>query len=125
MLLSLPRALPALIRHVASYVELLGGELQTAVGDVRRRALLGALGAVAAFLSLLLIIGWIIAAAWDGPWRMHAFAALVVGFAITAIALFGAAASKPRPTFEKLRREWAADRELLHRRLHSGEQSHG
>jgi uncharacterized membrane protein YqjE len=125
VLLALPRALPALVRHLASYVELAGGELQTAVGEVRRRALYGALAAVAAFLSVLLLIGWILAATWDGPWRMHAFAALVAAFAIAAVVLFSAAARKPRPSFERLRREWAADRELLHRRIQSGEQSHG
>jgi uncharacterized membrane protein YqjE len=111
---ALASLVPALVRHVVAYGDLLCEETGDALRVWRRRALGLVLAVIAASLALLLGCVAVIAATWDGPHRLSAVIALCVAFAVIALLGFwyanaGFAPDQPRP-FERLRAEWDADR---------------
>ncbi len=118
MLDLLSRLVPALLRHVIAYSDLLIVET-AAAGRQWRRQLLGiaillASGGVAA----LMVCAWVIGATWDGPHRLLAIGGLFAVFAIIALggawyATHGWTEPSPRP-FERISAEWREDlRQLL------------
>lgn len=110
---ALLRLIPALLRHLVAYGDLLVDEAAVAVRDVRRQLLGLAVVMTAGGVAALMACVWVIAATWDGPHRLQAVGALCIGFAL--IALGGAWYAKgavppgqPRP-FERLHAEWRED----------------
>jgi hypothetical protein len=109
----LSRLVPALLRHVLAYSDLLIDET-AAAGRQWRRQLLGfAILLAAGGIAALMVCAWVIAATWDGPHRLQAIGGLFAGF--TVIALGGAwyagrgwAGNTPRP-FERVAAEWRED----------------
>jgi hypothetical protein len=114
----LSRLVPALLRHIIAYSDLLIDET-AAAGRQWRRQLLGiaillASGGVAALMAC----AWVIAATWDGPHRLQAIAGLFAGFTVIALAgawyaSHGWAVTAPKP-FERIAAEWREDlRQLM------------
>lgn len=112
MLELLSRLVPALLRHVLAYGELLTDEAADAAREMRRRLLaaLIVIGAVA--LATLMGCAWVIGATWNTPHRLQALGALCLGFtalALLAVWIAGARAhGRPRP-FARLSAEWQED----------------
>lgn len=117
MLEVLSRLLSALLRHFAAYTELLCDEAGDAVQVVRRQIVGLAVVLLAGNVAILMGCLWVVTAAWNGPYRMHAIGALCIGFVLVALggvwyASTGTARGEPRP-FQRLREEWREDlREL-------------
>lgn len=113
----LSRLLSALIRHFAAYADLLSDEAGDALRLLRRQILGLAVVLVAGIVALLMGCAWVIAASWNGPYRLDVMAALCIGFLLIALggvwyASSGIAPGAPRP-FERLRAEWHEDLQEL------------
>jgi uncharacterized membrane protein YqjE len=117
---SLPKAAPALLRHIGAYIEL--AELDLGRAQRELAAQLVAIGVVAIctlFAVILACIG-VVAYTWDKPYRVAAIAWMGGGFLVLAIAaaIYLARLSRARsPLLEDVRREWQADRVILERIL--------
>jgi uncharacterized membrane protein YqjE len=114
---ALLRLLPALLRHVVAYGDLIVDEAAAAACELRRQLLGLAVALTAGGVAALMACVWVIAVTWDGPHRVQAVAALCISFALLAVAgawyaRSGILPGQPRP-FERLRAEWRADREQL------------
>jgi len=113
----LSRLVPALLRHLIAYSDLLIDET-AAAGRQWRRQLLGfAILLTSGGLAALMVCAWVIAATWDGPHRLQAIGGLFAGFTIIAAggawyASHGWADKTPRP-FERITAEWREDLRLL------------
>ena len=81
---ALPRVLAAVLQHLMAYGELLCDDTGDALRQWRRHAIGLAVAAVAGALALLLGCFWIVAAAWNGPYRLVAPGALCVAFLLIA-----------------------------------------
>jgi uncharacterized membrane protein YqjE len=119
---ALPKAAPALLRHLVAYVDLLGLDLSRAhrqvIADFLASAVTVVCGAISAFMGCLLVI----ALTWDTPYRVSAIAWMAGGFlaaAIAAAAYRSKLARKSPPFLAAVRREWQEDRILLERILAS------
>lgn len=112
MLELLSRLVPALVRHVLAYGELLSDEAADAARELRRRLLMALIVIAAGALAALMGCAWVIAATWDTPHRLQAVGGLCIGFtalALSALWLGGARAhGRPRP-FSRLSAEWHED----------------
>ena len=71
-----------------------------------------------AFVSLLMLCAWLLALAWDGPWRTWTAAGLALAFAAIAVALALPVlrpGTEPPRFFSRIRSELGRDRELIER----------
>jgi uncharacterized membrane protein YqjE len=103
----------ALAEHACGYAELLAAEAAEAAPLIRRRLVLNALAAGCGVLSGLFALLWVIAATWDGPYRLWTIGGFVVLFGLGAVGCATAAGSRKMQLFSRLRLEWAADRALF------------
>jgi uncharacterized membrane protein YqjE len=109
----LSRLVPALLRHVIAYSDLLVDET-AAAGRQWRRQLLGvAILLAAGGVAALMVCAFVIGATWDGPYRLHAIGALIAAFTLIAVggawyATHGWTEQRPRP-FERIAAEWRED----------------
>jgi hypothetical protein len=79
---ALQRLVPALLRHLIAYGDLLCDEAGDALRQSRKRALGRAVSVGAGVMALSLACVWIIAANWDGPNRLAVVGSLCGAFAI-------------------------------------------
>jgi len=121
---SLPKAAPALMRHIGAYVELVGLDLAKAQREITAQVVVLAIAAVcglfAAFMACLVVI----AITWDTPYRVAAIAWMCGGFlavAIGAVIYRSSLARKRTALFTDIRREWQEDRIILEHFLSSDE----
>jgi uncharacterized membrane protein YqjE len=117
---SLPKAAPALMRHVGAYIEL--AELDLARAQRELTAQLVAIGVVAvcALFAMILACLGVVAYTWDTPYRVAAIAWMGGGFLVLAIAaaIYLARLARARsPLLADVRREWQEDRVILERIL--------
>jgi uncharacterized membrane protein YqjE len=122
---SLPKAAPALLRHLAAYGELIALDLARARREIGAALLASAVAALALLFALILSCVGIIAYFWDTPHRVAAIAWLAGGFlAVAVIALwYRAGRAKARsPFLADVRREWREDRVILERILSGDEE---
>jgi uncharacterized membrane protein YqjE len=120
----LPKAAPALLRHLAAYVDLAALELAQASQQIAAELLASAIVAVCALFALLMGCLLVVAYTWDTPHRVAAIAWMAGGFAAAAIAAAAYRSSVSRSKAEFLatvRREWQEDRALLERILSSSQ----
>jgi uncharacterized membrane protein YqjE len=120
MLWLLPKAAPALLRHLAAYIDLASLDLARAYRETTAELLALAIiligGLFAVFMGCLAVVAY----TWDTSHRVSAIAWMGGGFAIIAIV---AAAYRSRivraksPFMDSVRREWREDRVLLDRIL--------
>lgn len=116
MLLSLPRLLPVLGRHVLGYAELAALDARDAVTHVTERvlAILGAAFAAAFTLGTLCLL--VIAMTWDTPYRVASLVALFAAFAVITLAACSIALRKAREdqtVFRHVRESWRRDQVAL------------
>jgi uncharacterized membrane protein YqjE len=120
VLWSLPKAAPALLRHIGAYVELAACDLERA----KREAVGGIIASVIVGVGLLFAVlmgcAVVIAMTWDTPNRVAAIAWMGGGFlAIAAVALIykSRSAAGEAPFLDSVRREWKQDSVILERIL--------
>jgi uncharacterized membrane protein YqjE len=122
MLWSLPKAAPALLRHVAAYVELVSLDLARAQKEITTELLALAVVAICGLFAVFMGCLVVVAYTWDTPYRVAAIAWMGGGFVVVAIAAaaYRANASRAKSQFlASVRQEWQQDRVLLERILSS------
>ena len=124
MLWSLPKAGPALLRHLAAYVELASLDLARTQREVTTELLAFAVVAICGLFAVFMGCLVVVAYTWDTPHRVAAIAWMGGGFVVVAIAAaaYRANAARARSQFlAAVRREWDQDRVLLERILSSNQ----
>jgi membrane protein implicated in regulation of membrane protease activity len=120
----LTRLVPTLMRHLEAYAEVAGEDARHAASIVARRLLALLVAAATAFISLLMICAWLLALAWDGPWRAWVAGGLALAFAaVAAILLWPIVRRGPGPQeafFPRIRSELGRDRALIERAFNGG-----
>jgi uncharacterized membrane protein YqjE len=122
LLWSLPKAAPALLRHLAAYADLASLELARAGREIGAQIVASAIVAVCGLFALGLGCLGVIAYTWDTPHRVGAILWMAGGFLGLAIAaaVYLARVARSRSQFlASVRREWLEDRVLLERLLSS------
>jgi uncharacterized membrane protein YqjE len=122
LLWSLPKAAPALLRHLAAYADLAGLELARAGREITAQIVASAIVGICALFAVGLSCLAVIARTWDTPHRVAAIAWMAGGFLGLAIAaaVYLVRAARSRSQFlASVRREWLEDRVLLERLLSS------
>jgi uncharacterized membrane protein YqjE len=122
MLWSLPKAAPALLRHVAAYVELLSLDLARAQREITTELLALAVVAICGLFAVFMGCLVVVACTWDTPHRVAAIVWMGGGFVVVAIvaAVYRANAARAKsPFLASVRQEWQQDRILLERILSS------
>lgn len=125
LLWSLPKAAPALLRHMAAYVDLAGLDLAKAQGEIAAQLLAFAIVAICALFALFMGCLLVVAFTWDTPYRVAAIAWMGGGFLLIAgvAAAYRVKVARTRtPLFASVRREWQQDSVLLERILSSSDQ---
>jgi uncharacterized membrane protein YqjE len=122
MLWSLPKAGPALLRHLAAYVDLASLDLARTQRELTTELLAVAVVAICGLFAVFMGCLAVLAYTWDTPHRVAAIAWMGGGFVVVAIAAaaYRANAARARSQFlATVRREWEQDRVLLERILSS------
>jgi uncharacterized membrane protein YqjE len=113
---------PALLRHLEAYAEVAGEDARAAATLLARKLAAILVAAASAFVALLMVCIWLLALAWDGPWRNWVAAGLALGFALLAFVLAWPVlrpGAEPPAFFARIRTELGRDRELLQRAFDS------
>ena len=122
LLWSLPKAAPALLRHLVAYVDLASLDLARAQREITAELLTSAIAVICGLFAVFMGCLAVVAYTWDTPHRMTAIAWMGGGFlvvAIVAVAYLSNAARAKSPLLDSVRREWQEDRVLLERILSS------
>lgn len=126
-MLSLSRLVPVALRHLDAYKDIAEKEAQDAITALAGRATVAMIAIGAGMFAVSMLCVSVIAATWDGPYRIWTPAALAALFALGAVLarreLVRYRAGNAT-LFPRLRRELLADRELLKRSLSSGLPTH-
>jgi uncharacterized membrane protein YqjE len=120
LLWSLPKAAPALLRHVLAYIELAVQDLDQLQRDFGARLLAAVIVGICIFFLLLTGCLLVVALTWDTPHRVAAIVWMGVAFllvAVAAVAYRFQVLSKQPPFLATVRREWHEDRVILDRIL--------
>jgi uncharacterized membrane protein YqjE len=116
LLWSLPKAAPALLRHILGYVELAVQDLDQVQRDFGARLLAGVIVGICVFFLLLTGCLLVIALTWDTSHRVSAIIWMGVTFltvAVIAVAYRFRVVSAQPPLLATVRREWSEDRVIL------------
>ena len=122
---SLPKAAPALLRHIAAYVELVGLDLARAQKEIARSLVISVVAGLCVLLALLFGCFALIAYYWDSPYRVTAILSIGGVFALAAVLLFvyRASLARARSVFlGDVTQQWHEDRILLERILSPGDE---
>ena len=120
----LPKAAPALMRHIGAYIDLAGLDLARTQREITAQMVAVAIIAICVLFAVFLICLGIIAYFWDTPYRLPAIAWMAGGFLVAAIgaAIYRSRAARARsPLLSDVRREWQEDRIILEKILSSDE----
>jgi uncharacterized membrane protein YqjE len=120
----LPKAAPALLRHLVAYIDLVGLDLAQAQREFRAELVVSAIAVICGLFAVLMGCLAVVACTWDTPYRVAAIACMAGAFLVAAIAaaVYRSKALRAQsPFLGSVRREWHADRELLERILSSTE----
>jgi uncharacterized membrane protein YqjE len=118
----LPRAAPALLRHLVAYIDLAGLDLARAQRDLAAQTVASAVAGICGIFAVFMVCLAVVAYTWDSPHRVAAIAWMGGGFLVAAVA---AAAYRARiireksPILDSVRQQWQADRVLLEHILSS------
>ena len=120
LLWSLPKAAPAILRHLVAYVELAAEDLEQTHRDLGARLVASVVVGVSLLFLLLTACLAVVALTWDTGYRVAAIGWMGAVFFVVAVVavvfrakLVGARA----PFLGTVRREWAEDRVILERIL--------
>jgi len=120
LLWSLPKAAPAILRHMAAYAELAGQDLEAGQRDLGARILAATLVVVCVFFVIFSACLLLVALTWDTPYRVPAIAWMGGGFLVMAVlaALYRSRVVGGQSQFlGTVRREWTEDRIILEKIL--------
>jgi uncharacterized membrane protein YqjE len=116
----LPKAAPALLRHLVAYAELAAYDLTRSQRDVAANIIASVVVGVSLFFAILMGCAAVVALTWDTSHRLAAIAWMGGGFlavAIIAMIYRSKAASDRTPFLASVRHEWQEDRVILERIL--------
>jgi uncharacterized membrane protein YqjE len=108
----LPKAAPALLRHIGAYVELVALDLEQSRRDLTTNVLVSMVAGVSVFFAVLMGCVVIIALTWDTPYRVAAVAWTGGGFltiAVLALIYRSTAMKGQKPFLDSVKREWQED----------------
>ena len=120
LLWSLPKAAPALLRHIAAYVDLASLDLAKTCRELAAEFIASTVLAVCALFALLMGCLAGVALTWDTPYRVAAIAWMGGGFLLLAIvaAVYRSSIVRAKsPFLDSVHREWQEDRVILERSL--------
>jgi uncharacterized membrane protein YqjE len=121
----LPKAAPALLRHIGAYVELVALELEQSKRDLSVNILASVVAGVCVFFALLMGCVVIVALTWDTPYRVAAVAWTGGAFLAAAVValIYRSKVMKDQPPFlASVKREWQEDVVVLESILAEPEQ---
>src|SRR5271154_3614530 len=121
----LPKAAPALLRHIGAYVELIAFDLEQTRRDLVANVLVSMVAGVCVFFAVLMGCVVIVALTWDTPYRVPAVAWTGGAFlAVAVLALiYRSKVMKDQPPFlAAVKREWQEDVVVLETILAEPEQ---
>jgi len=124
LLWSLPKAAPAVLRHLAAYAELAAYDLQRTQREIMTSIAISVVALVSVFFAVLMGCATVVAITWDTPQRVPAIEWMGGGFLVVAvIALFYRArlVRDQAPFLDSVRRAWEEDRVILERILSDNE----
>ncbi len=120
LLWSLPKAAPAILRHVVAYAELVAEDLEQTHRDFKARLFASVIFGVCLFFLVFTACLGVVALTWDTPQRVPAIGWMGGTFLVIAV-IAGLYRSKVigagSPFLGTVRREWAEDRLILERIL--------
>jgi uncharacterized membrane protein YqjE len=122
---SLPKAAPALLRHIAAYAELAALDFSRAQREIGSIFIAAAIAAGCLVFCLFFCCLAVIAYYWDTAYRVAAIGWLAGGFLLVAaiMLIYGVRLARARtPFLGDLRREWQEDRVIFERVLSSDEE---
>jgi uncharacterized membrane protein YqjE len=120
LLWSLPRAAPALLRHLAAYADLAGYDLERTQRDFSASLVVFVVVALSLFFAILMGCAAVVALTWDTPQRLMAILWMCGGFAVVAVVaiLYRAKVAREQaPFLASVRQAWQQDRVVLERIL--------
>jgi len=120
LLWSLPKAAPAILRHLIAYAELGGQDLERTQIEFKSRLLASVILAMCVFFLILSACFIVVALTWDTPHRVSAMAWMAGVFLLGSIvaALYRSKIiGAQSPFLSTVRKEWAEDRVILERIL--------
>ena len=120
LLWSLPKAAPALLRHLVAYVELVGHDLEQTRHDVRARLIAAVLLLFCVFFAVMSLCLIVVALSWDTLYRVTALlwmGGIFLALALGAVLYRSNIVGKQTPFLGSVKREWAEDRILLEKIL--------
>jgi uncharacterized membrane protein YqjE len=121
---SLPKAAPALMRHIGAYIELVGLDLARAHREITAQVVASAIAAICVLFAVFMACLGVVAYTWDTAYRVAAIAWMGGGFLViaTVALIYRSSLSRGRePLFTDVRREWQEDRVILERILSADE----
>lgn len=121
----LPKAAPALLRHIGAYLELLALDLEQSKRDLTLNILASVVAGVCVFFALLMGCVVIVALTWDTPYRVAAVAWTGGAFLAAAVValIYRSKVMKDQPPFlASVKREWQEDVVVLESILAEPEQ---
>lgn len=121
---SLPKAAPALMRHIGGYAELIALDLARAQREITAQVVASAIAAICVLFAVFMACLGVVAYTWDTAYRVAAIAWMGGGFlliAIVAVIYRSSLARARSPLLSDVRREWQEDRVILERILSSDE----
>jgi uncharacterized membrane protein YqjE len=120
MLWSLPKAAPALLRHLAAYVDLASLDLQRSRREIAAELLASAIVALCALFVVFMACLAVVAYTWDTAHRVSAIIWMGAGFLAAALLALVYRSNAVRAKSEFLasvRQAWREDQVLLERIL--------
>lgn len=120
----MPKAAPALMRHIGAYLDLAELDLARAQREITAQVVALAIVAICMLFAILLACLGVIACFWDTPYRLAAIFCMAGGFLVVGIgaAIYRSRAARARsPLLSDVRREWQEDRVILEKILSSDE----
>jgi uncharacterized membrane protein YqjE len=122
LLWTLPKAAPALLRHMVAYVDLASLDLARAQREISSEFLATAIVAVCGLFAVFMGCLAVVAYTWDTPYRLAAIASMAGAFLLAAIgaAIYRTNTVRAKSEFlASLRHEWRQDRVHLENILSS------
>jgi len=121
----LPKAAPALLRHVGAYIELVTLELEQSKRDLSVNILASVVAGVCVFFAVLMGCVVIVALTWDTPYRVPAVAwtgGAFLAAAVLALIYRSKVMKDQQPFLSSVKREWQEDVVVLESILAEPEQ---
>jgi uncharacterized membrane protein YqjE len=121
----LPKAAPALLRHIGAYVELIAFDLEQTRRDLVANVLISMVAGVCVFFAVLMGCVVIIALTWDTPYRVAAVAwtgGAFLTIAVIALIVRSKTMKDQKLFLASVKREWQEDVVVLENILAEHEQ---